>query len=142
FSVAASGTTAVLAWGGHVSTELEWGPNDTIGSANGSSYHMRLKALDGSGGNQDRSAKVGAILPIPTKATTASSSAINLGAGAVTDTATFSGSPTPQGTATFFLCGPDTTAPDCSFGGTMIGSGPVTLDGSGSATSSAFIPTA
>ena len=134
-----SSPTVVLAWGAHVSTELEWGPGDTIGNATGSSYHMRILAFDGAGGNQDRGAKVGAVLPIPTKATTASASSINVG-GSVTDTASFTGSPTPQGTATFFLCGPSTSAPDCSFNGSQLGSA-VALNGSGAATSIAFTPT-
>ena len=131
--------TVVLAWGGHAGSELDWGPDDSVGSSSGSSYHMRLIDVDGSGGNQDRSIQVGAIFPVPTKNTVASASAINVG-GSVTDTATFSGSPTPQGTVTFFLCGPATSAPDCSFGGSQLGV-PVTMNASGSATSTAFTPT-
>ena len=127
-------STVVLAWGGHAGSELEWGPDDSVGSSSGSSYHMRLIDVDGSGGNQDRSIQVGAIFPVPTKNTVASASVINVG-GSVTDTATFSGSPTPQGTVTFFLCGPSPANPDCSFGGSQLGT-PVVMNASGQATSS------
>ena len=94
----ASSSTVVLAWGGHAGSELDWGPNDFVGSSTGSSYHMRLIDVDGSGGNQDRSIQVGAIFPVPTnKSTTASASVINVG-GSVTDTARFTGSPDAAGT--------------------------------------------
>ena len=134
-----SSPTVVLAWGGHAASELDWGPNDSVGSSSGSSYHMRLEAVDGGGGQQDRSIQVGAIFPVPSKDTVATASVIDVGQS-VSDTATFAGSPTPAGTVTFFLCGPSTSAPDCAFGGSYQ-SGPFTLNASGSATSAAFTPT-
>ena len=51
----------VLAWAGHIAREADWGgPGTSASGIAGSPYHMRLISLDGSGGNQDRSLKVGA----------------------------------------------------------------------------------
>ncbi len=44
----------VLAWGGHIGWQGDWGLGNSAGSINGNPYHMRLKSLDGaSTGNQD-----------------------------------------------------------------------------------------
>jgi hypothetical protein len=45
----------VLAWGGHISTRMDWGVSNSAIAITGSPYHMRLFDLNGSGGNQDRS---------------------------------------------------------------------------------------
>lgn len=45
----------VIAWGGHISTRLDWGINHSSIAITGSPYHMRLLDLNGAGGNQDRS---------------------------------------------------------------------------------------
>jgi hypothetical protein len=45
----------VLAWGGHISTRMDWGVTNSAIAITGSPYHMRLIDLNGSGGNQDRS---------------------------------------------------------------------------------------
>jgi hypothetical protein len=58
-------STVVFAWGGHLASAGEWGSGQSLSSINGSSYHTRLLALDGKGGNQDRSLKVTAIYPPP-----------------------------------------------------------------------------
>lgn len=58
----------VLAWAGHVGWQGEWGPGNSAGGITGSPYHMRLIALDGSGGNQDRSLSADAVV-IPAKLT-------------------------------------------------------------------------
>ena len=55
--------TVVLAWGGHIATEQTWGSGNSAGGISGAPYHMRLKDLDGSGGNQDRSLQAGAVAP-------------------------------------------------------------------------------
>ncbi len=75
------------------------------------------------------------------QAATVSTSSTPTGGNAVpgtaaSDMATVSGgSGTPTGTVTFFLCGPtDLTSGSCPSGGTQIGN-PVTLDGSGDASS-------
>lgn len=51
----------VLAWGGHISTRIDWGPLGSAVSIPGSPYHTRLVDLDGSGGNQDRSLSAAAV---------------------------------------------------------------------------------
>jgi len=64
----ATATTAVLAWGGHISTRLNWGVLNSAISINGSPYHMRLTELDCSGageicnvGNQDHQLSADAV---------------------------------------------------------------------------------
>ncbi len=52
----------VLAWGGHISTRLDWGANNSCVAIPGSPYHTRLVDLDGSGGNQDRSLSADAVI--------------------------------------------------------------------------------
>ena len=52
----------VLAWGGHVSKRQEWAPEGTAATINGSPYHMRLKDVDGQGGNQDRSLSADTVI--------------------------------------------------------------------------------
>ena len=56
----ATAATVVLAWGGHISTRLDWGVTNSAIAINGSPYHMRLTDLTCSGvgencnvGNQD-----------------------------------------------------------------------------------------
>ena len=58
----ASRANPVLAWGGHISTRLDWGANGSAVAIPGSPYHTRLIALDGSGGNQDRSLSADAVI--------------------------------------------------------------------------------
>jgi uncharacterized repeat protein (TIGR01451 family) len=56
----------VLAWGGHIASRgpagAGWGAGNSAVSISGSPYHMRLIALDGAGGNQDRSLSAGAVI--------------------------------------------------------------------------------
>jgi uncharacterized repeat protein (TIGR01451 family) len=58
----ASVANAVLAWGGHISTRLDWGADNSAVAISGSPYHTRLIDLDGSGGNQDRSLSADAVI--------------------------------------------------------------------------------
>ncbi|HET7029765.1 MAG TPA: hypothetical protein VFI34_04600 [Candidatus Limnocylindrales bacterium] len=79
----------------------------------------------------------------PTIATDSSKSTVHFGE-TVTDTATLSGNDgKASGTVTFFVCGPSASAPDCSTGGTKVGSavGVTTSANGGTATSAAFTPT-
>ncbi len=60
-------STAVLAWGGHIASRLDWGfvsgSPRSAGGINGSPYHMRLKDWSLSNlGNQDRSLSAGAVI--------------------------------------------------------------------------------
>jgi uncharacterized repeat protein (TIGR01451 family) len=136
FTAAAS--TAVLAWGGHVASQIDWGSGNSAGAISGSPYHNRILSLDGVGGNQDRSMKAAAILPTPAQfETQAQSSSIKVGQS-VTDTALLSGANGPvSGSVAFFVCGPSLTTPDCTAGGSPLGSASVA---NGSATSAAFSP--
>jgi hypothetical protein len=67
----AEGSTAVLAWGGHIASRLEWGVGNSASSISGSPYHMRIlgaKCCNGTtfqGGNQDRSLQAAAVIPAP-----------------------------------------------------------------------------
>lgn len=60
----ADNSTAVLAWGGHITREIDWGINNSAGGISGSPYHMRqISWTIGNLGNQDRSLSAGAIAP-------------------------------------------------------------------------------
>jgi hypothetical protein len=52
---------ALIAWGGHIAAEYDWGLGEGATSINGSPYHTRLISLDGSGGNQDRQLAASAV---------------------------------------------------------------------------------
>ncbi len=58
----ATSANAVLAWGGHIATRAAWGSGNSAIDISGSPYHMRLKDLDGGGGNQDRSLSADAVI--------------------------------------------------------------------------------
>jgi len=65
FHVTAS--TAVLAWGGHIASRIDWGYINGVpqsaGGISGSPFHMRLKTWSlGSLGNQDRSLSGNAVI--------------------------------------------------------------------------------
>jgi uncharacterized repeat protein (TIGR01451 family) len=136
----ATDPTVVIAWGGHIASQIDWGAGNSASAISGSPYHMRLLTLDDTQlGNQDRSLKASGILPIPAAFTTqAQFGQISLGQS-VTDTATLSGSNGPvTGTVTFFVCGPESSNSDCTSGGTQVGN-PVTITG-GVAVSEPFTP--
>src|SRR5579871_4339262 len=58
----ASVVNPVLAWGGHISTRKDWGPDSSAVAIPGSPYHTRLVGLDGAGGNQDLSLSADAVI--------------------------------------------------------------------------------
>jgi SprB repeat len=60
-----SNAMVVFAWGGHIGTSIDWGAGNSAGGISGSPYHTRLIALDGGGGNQDRSLSAGAVCSPP-----------------------------------------------------------------------------
>src|SRR6185503_12623092 len=66
FTPTASGI-AVIAWGGHISTRIDWGVGNSAIAIDGAPYHMRLigftcsNVANCSVGNQDRSLAAGAI---------------------------------------------------------------------------------
>src|SRR3954453_8850324 len=90
----ATNPTVVVAWGGHIASQIDWGAGNSASAISGSPYHMRLLTLDDTQlGNQDRSLKASGILPIPAVFTTqASLGQTTVGGLMVTDTATLSGS--------------------------------------------------
>jgi len=139
----ATDPTVVIAWGGHIASQIDWGAGNSASAISGSPYHMRLLTLDDTQlGNQDRSLKASGILPIPAVFTTqASVGQITFGQGTVTDTATLSGANGPvTGSVKFFVCGPAASNPDCTSDGTQVGVA-VTIVG-GQATSAPFTPPA
>ena len=138
----AANSTVVLAWGGHIASQIDWGAGNSAGAISGSPYHMRLLDLDNDGlGNMDRSLAAAAVAPVPATFTTQVSAASVALGQPVTDLATLAGpNGTVSGTVAFFVCGPNLVSnPDCSTGGTAVGSA-VVLSG-GAATSPAFTPT-
>ncbi len=136
-----AGGDLVLAWGGHIATQQNWGVGTSAINISGSPYHQRIIQIDTTSiGNQDRSLKASAVLVPPTIVTQVSPGGSNptVTTGvSVTDLVTVSGSAgTPSGTVDFHLCGPLASPTGCSSGGTAAGLG-INLNGSGQATSSA-----
>ena len=118
FTTSASQNSVILAWGGHVASQIDWGLGNSASAISGSPYHMALGTLDlASTGSQDRSIKAAAILPVPTIVTQVSSATTAVGTS-ITDLATLTGSNgTVTGTVQFFYCGPQaTTSTACTFG--------------------------
>ena len=68
--------TVVLAWGGHIASQTDWGAGMSASSINGSPYHMRLvdfrctDAKNCSSGNKDVSMSASAITATTTTTTT------------------------------------------------------------------------
>ena len=130
FSTSATQNNVILAWGGHIASQIDWGQGNSASAISGSPYHMALGTLDGnSTGSQDRSIKAAAILPVPTIATSAGGATggsvptVTSG-GSFTDVATLTGT-TANGNVTgfvdFYLCGPTASATPCTTG-TQVGS--------------------
>jgi len=68
-----AGSTVVIAWGGHIASQANWGKGNSAVFINGSPYHMSLDLLDGaSTGAQDRALAVltSAIFFLPSVTTT------------------------------------------------------------------------
>ena len=80
----------VIAWGGHIASQQNWGVGNSASFINGSPYHMALDTLDGaSTGSQDRALANSAVFFTPSLTTSLSASTISTG-DSVTDTATLS----------------------------------------------------
>ena len=118
----ADGPTVVLAWGGHIASTLDWGPERTfISAASGSSFHMRLlRAQENppngpvfSTGNRELSMQATALAPVPSPfMTQVDRSSVEVGS-AVVDTATLGGRPGKPvtGEVNFFVCLSPTVPP-------------------------------
>jgi hypothetical protein len=96
----------VIAWGGHIASQRDWGIGNSASAISGSPYHMALDLLDGaSTGAQDRALSTSAIFFTPTISTRLLGRdgpwAIDAG-GTAFDTATLSGaSQDAGGTVTY-----------------------------------------
>ncbi|HEV2216163.1 MAG TPA: hypothetical protein VGV88_01200 [Candidatus Dormibacteraeota bacterium] len=127
FTIGGSGSmNVVLAWGGHIASEANWGAGNSAQGINGSPYHMALDNLDGTTlGSQDRALATTAIF-FPTVTTTAlSATAISVG-GSVHDTSTTTGAAAAAGgTVTFTVYSNNTcTTPATTGAGGQISAQP------------------
>jgi hypothetical protein len=124
----ANGPTAVLAWGGHIASVLDWGQGKTFktGGGSGASWHMRLTA----GGNRELSINDSGIAAQPASfSTQVNPTSVAIGQPVI-DTATLtapSGGAPVTGDVQFFVCGPSTSPPNCTQGGTAIQPPPIVL---------------
>jgi uncharacterized repeat protein (TIGR01451 family) len=144
----ANSSTVLLAWGGHIASQLDWGVGQSASAISGSPYHMRLlQIVDNTTstttqfGNQDRSLKADAIPPIPTVTTQASSATFALG-NTVFDTATLTGTNgAVAGTIQFQTCGPNLVSnPACDASNSTDFGAPVAIGPTGVAVSPTFTP--
>jgi len=61
-----TGGTALLSFGGHIASRLDWGPNESASGISGSPYHMHLVDWNLNNlGNQDRSLSTAAVIVFP-----------------------------------------------------------------------------
>ncbi|MCX7602680.1 MAG: hypothetical protein N2036_01250, partial [Bryobacteraceae bacterium] len=75
FTVPSGVTSALLAWGGHIAREQDWGTSNSAAGISGSPYHMRLEGfcsdetpqtqLCSAGGSQDRSLSAAVVFRPP-----------------------------------------------------------------------------
>jgi hypothetical protein len=123
-TLTANGPTAVVAWGGHIASVLDWGQGNTFksgGASGATGFQMRLTA----GGNETLSLDSDAIAGQPSLTTRVAPTSITT-EQTVVDTATLTGT-AQQGNVTgqvqFFVCGPEATAAAaaCLQGGTRVG---------------------
>ena len=83
----ATNSTAVLAWGGHIASQVDWGMGNAASSLQGSPYHMRLVAFRCSDnkscsvGGKDVSMSASAISTTTTTSTTSTVAATTTVAG-------------------------------------------------------------
>ena len=52
----------VLAWGGHIASRADWGAGNSAAAISGSPFHMRVKGLNGQGGNKDMQLSAAAVI--------------------------------------------------------------------------------
>lgn len=52
----------VLAWGGHIASRADWGAGNSAAAISGSPFHMRVKGLNGQGGNKDMQLSAQAVI--------------------------------------------------------------------------------
>ena len=104
FTIGGTGSpTVVIAWGGHIASQADWGFGNSASAISGSPYHMSLNTLDGAPqGSQDRALEAAAIFFTPSITTTIKDSngnpvtSVTVGT-VVHDTATLAGSSSNAG---------------------------------------------
>ena len=115
----AASSTVVLAWGGHVAAQTDWGLGNSASALNGSPYHMRVvgfrcsDAPNCSVGNQDLSMSATAVDPPVTTTTTTPGTTTTTTPGTTTTTTTpgTTTTTTTPGTTTTTTPGTTTTPP-------------------------------
>ena len=113
----ASSPTVVLAWGGHVATQADWGVGKSASALNGSPYHMRVvdfrcsDASNCSVGNQDLSMSATAVDPPVTTTTTTPGTTTTTTPGTTTSTMPGTTTTTTPETTTTTTPGTTTTRP-------------------------------
>ena len=126
----ASAADEVLAWGGHIASDFDWGPNTGAEAISGSPYHMAQQSCSFGCGAQDRSLKASGVILPPAISTQRSGPNSSMQPGTqVSDTVVMTGTTGPiSGTVSFFLCSnaPNHTPPNCTTGGSAVG-GPTTV---------------
>ncbi|MBU3688673.1 MAG: LPXTG cell wall anchor domain-containing protein [Actinobacteria bacterium] len=111
----ASSPTVVLAWGGHVATQTDWGLGKSASALQGSPYHMRVvdfrcsDAANCSAGNQDLSMRATAVDPPASTTTTTPGTTTTTTAPGTTTTTTVGTTTTTPGTTTTTAPGTTTT---------------------------------
>ncbi len=110
FHSGSGGSVVVIAWGGHIASQGDWGAGNSASSISGSPYHVALDSLDGTtAGSQERALSSSSIFFTPGVSTIVRDSAGNnitsVAVGTtVHDTATLSGSSSnAAGSATYSL---------------------------------------
>jgi hypothetical protein len=137
FSTTGAHQDVVIAWGGHIASQQDWGTGNSASGISGSPYHMALDFLDGaSTGSQDRALSTSAIFFVTSITTSlVPSGSVSVGTS-VHDTATLSGALANAGGSVFYRyytsvadCQADATAFDGTVGslthGTSAGTGAV-----------------
>jgi hypothetical protein len=122
-SFTADGGTVVLAWGGHLASNLDWGAGNTfVTSRSGAPFHMRLVPTSSiQAGSQERSIHGDVIAPAPAPFTTQVMPSTAAVGQTVIDTASLSGtSGPPAGSVAFFVCFDAGVRPDCTSGGALV----------------------
>lgn len=123
FTVINSANPVVLAWGGHIANETDWGAASDASAISGAPYHMFQDACSFGCGQQDRALQAGAVAQPPSGSSQVSNAA-RLAGQVVSDTLTLTdpaGKTAPTGSVKFFLCGPTSTPTACITGGTQVG---------------------
>jgi hypothetical protein len=155
FTVPAGSGEAVIAWGGHIAAEYDWGNGYTAHILASAPYRMRLLTLDGAANLQERTLRTAAVYSTDIRTTVSPANAIgqpafdtvhlqgNLGPG-------ISATPVISGWVNFYICvnntGPAPWGPPFVTGcdhsaGTLVNPTPIPVNGNGDYISPNYYPT-